>query len=80
MPLQSRLKELGTVTRRSTRLLSTTIKPASDYKMELLARSINRAVSLPIERKKQLHDLNIDRKERGLSVQRNQVGFFYMHK
>ncbi|KZC06192.1 Lamin-B receptor [Dufourea novaeangliae] len=46
MPLQSRLKELGTVTRRSTRLLS--------------------------ERKSQLHDLNIDGKERGLSVQRDQ--------
>ncbi|XP_031825484.1 lamin B receptor isoform X2 [Nomia melanderi] len=72
MPLQSRLKELGTITRRSTRLLSATIKPASDYKMELLTRSINRAVSLPIERKKQLHDLNIDGKERGLSVQRDQ--------
>ncbi|XP_033184519.1 lamin B receptor isoform X1 [Bombus vancouverensis nearcticus] len=72
MPLQSRLKELGTVTRRSMRLLSGTLKPESDHKMVLLTRNINRAVSLPIERKSQMHDFSVDVKERGHSVQRDQ--------
>lgn len=75
MPLQSRLKELGTVTRRSMRLLSGTLKPESDRKMVLLTRNINRAVSLPIERKSQMHDFSVDVKERGHSVQRDQVRF-----
>lgn len=75
MPLQSRLKEIGTVTRRSMRLLSGTLKPESDHKMVLLTRNINRAVSLPIERKSQMHDFSVDVKERGHSVQRDQVRF-----
>lgn len=72
MPLQSRLKELSTATRRSTRLLSSTLKPESDHKMVLLTRNINRAVSLPLERKSQMHDFSIDIKERGHSVQKDQ--------
>ncbi|XP_076657065.1 lamin B receptor [Halictus rubicundus] len=79
MPLQSRLRGLGTVTRRSTRLYSGMMKPESDYKMEMLTRSINRAVSLPIERKLQLHDLHVESKERGLSVQRDQDLLKAMH-
>nr|XP_033324169.1 delta(14)-sterol reductase TM7SF2 [Megalopta genalis] len=79
LPLQSRLRGLGVVTRRSSRLQLTTTKPESDYKMEMLTRSINRAVSLPIERKLQLHDFNIESKERGLSVQRDQDLLKAMH-
>lgn len=71
MPLQSRLKELG-VTRRSTRFFSVTPKPELDHKMVMLTRNMNRAVSLPVERKSQVHDFNIDAKERGHSVQRDQ--------
>ncbi|XP_012345755.1 delta(14)-sterol reductase TM7SF2 isoform X2 [Apis florea] len=72
MPLQSRLKELGTITRRSTRLLSGMPKPESDHNIILLTRNINRAVSLPSERKSQMNDFSIDVKERGHSVQRDQ--------
>ncbi|CAL7949897.1 unnamed protein product [Xylocopa violacea] len=71
LPLLSRLKEAGTVTRRS-RLLTGTLKPEPDHKMVLLTRNINRAVSLPLERKSQLYDFNIDGKERGHSIQRDQ--------
>ncbi|XP_076762650.1 lamin B receptor isoform X3 [Xylocopa sonorina] len=71
MPLLPRLKEVGTVTRRS-RLLTDALKPEPDHKMVLLTRNINRAVSLPLERKSQLHDFNIDSKERGHSIQRDQ--------
>lgn len=78
MPLQSRLKELSTTTRRSTRLLSGMLKPESDHKMVLLTRNINRAVSLPLERKGQMHDFSIDVKERGHSVQKDQVRFLYI--
>ncbi|XP_017758730.1 PREDICTED: lamin-B receptor [Eufriesea mexicana] len=73
MPLQSRLTEMRMVTRRSTRLLNSTLKPESEHKMILLTRNIDRAVSLPLERKnQQLHDFNIEGKERGYSVQRDQ--------
>lgn len=72
MPLQSRLKEMGSVTRRSTRLFSGTSKPESNHKMVMLTRNINRAVSLPLERKSLIHDFSIDGKERGQSVQRDQ--------
>nr|XP_034177107.1 delta(14)-sterol reductase TM7SF2 isoform X2 [Osmia lignaria] len=71
--LQSQLKEMSTVTRRSTRLFSGALKPESDHKMVMLTRNINRAVSLPLERKSQLFDFNfIEGKERGHSVQRDQ--------
>lgn len=73
MPLQSRLKELGSVTRRSTRLLAGTLKSESDHMMVMLSRNINRAVSLPLERKNQLPDFGIDVKERGHSVQKDHV-------
>ena len=72
MPLQSRLREMGSVTRRSTRLFSGTLKPESNHKMVMLTRNINRAVSLPLERKSLMHDFSIDGKERGQSVQRDQ--------
>ncbi|KOC64810.1 Lamin-B receptor [Habropoda laboriosa] len=72
MPLQMRLKELGTVSRRSTRLLSNTLRAEADYKMVMLTRNINRAVSLPLERKSLMHEFNVDGKERGHSVQRDQ--------
>ncbi|XP_076638714.1 lamin B receptor [Colletes latitarsis] len=71
VPLQPRFKELG-VTRRSTRLLSATVKSESDDKMVMLTRNINRAVSLPLERKSLVHDFNFDMKERGHSVQKDQ--------
>lgn len=64
---------MGSVTRRSTRLFSGTLKPESNHKMVMLTRNINRAVSLPLERKSLMHDFSIDGKERGQSVQRDQV-------
>ena len=72
MPLQSRLKEIGSLTRRSTRQFSGTLKPESNHKMVMLSRNINRAVSLPLERKSLMHEFSIDGKERGQSVQRDQ--------
>lgn len=73
VPLQSRLKDMGTVTRRSARLFSGTLKRESDDQMVMLTRNINRAVSLPLERKSQLQDFNVfDGKERSYSIQRDQ--------
>lgn len=57
-----------TVTRRPT-LLKT-----EEYK-SMLMRSIDRAVSLPVERKSYVQDYPPGEKERGYSVQRDQVRF-----
>ncbi|XP_053984855.1 delta(14)-sterol reductase TM7SF2 [Hylaeus volcanicus] len=72
LPLQFRLNELG-VTRRSMRLYSATLKPEPDHKTITLTRNINRAASLPLERKSQVLDFIYDTKERGHSVQRDQT-------
>lgn len=71
MPLHARLKDTGVVSRRSIRLFSGTLKPESEHKMVMLTRNINRAVSLPLERKSQMHDFGTDGKERGHSVQKD---------
>lgn len=76
MPLHARLKDTGVVSRRSIRLFSGTLKPESEHKMVMLTRNINRAVSLPLERKSQMHDFGTDGKERGHSVQKDHVIFF----
>lgn len=71
MPLHYRLKELEAVSRRSIRM-SSTPKMESPHKFTAFTRNFDRAVSLPVERKSRLHDIN-DGKERGFSVQRDQV-------
>lgn len=57
------------VTRRPTLL-----KPEQEYKSSIL-RSIDRAVSLPVERKNYVQDYPPGEKERGYSMQRDQVRF-----
>ncbi|XP_011686733.1 PREDICTED: delta(14)-sterol reductase [Wasmannia auropunctata] len=67
LPLQQRLKrEMITVTRRPTLL-----KSDQDYR-SILTRSIDRAVSLPADRKNYVQDYPPGEKERGYSVQRDQ--------
>lgn len=66
MPLQQRLQR--EITRRSTFL-----KTEQEYKT--LMRNIDRAVSLPLERKSYIHDYTLGEKERGYSMQRDQVNF-----
>lgn len=58
-----------TVTRRPTLL-----KTEQEYK-SILTRSSDRAVSLPVERKSYVQDYPPGEKERGYSVQRDQVRF-----
>ncbi|KAG8041469.1 hypothetical protein G9C98_002762 [Cotesia typhae] len=67
MPLQSRLKDQSapTATRRSVRILNNMLKDSS-----VSLRGIDRAVSLPVERKAIMYDYLADTKERGFSVQR----------
>ncbi|XP_011504313.1 PREDICTED: delta(14)-sterol reductase isoform X2 [Ceratosolen solmsi marchali] len=67
-PIQSRLRELGPITRRSIRIMSGVAKAEHDHKLMMLTRNIDRAASLPVERKAQYNALS-DGKERGLSVQ-----------
>lgn len=70
VPLRSRKEITGVATRRSTRLYSGTQKSESEQ-MALL-RNMNRAVSLPLERKSHFQEVVTDEKERGHSVQRDQ--------
>ncbi|XP_036149126.1 delta(14)-sterol reductase TM7SF2 [Monomorium pharaonis] len=66
LPLQMRLKrEVMSVTRRPTLL-----KTEQEYKT--ITRSIDRAVSLPLERKNYVQDYPPGEKERGYSMQRDQ--------
>jgi len=58
-------------------------KPFSDvkgeqeqHKMEQFTRNIDRAVSLPLERKTYMHNCLPEEKERGFSMQRDQVVIF----
>lgn len=59
-----------TVTRRPTLL-----KTDQEYKSTILTRNIDRAVSLPLERKNYVQDYPPGEKERGYSMQRDQVHF-----
>lgn len=59
-----------TVTRRPSLL-----KTEQEYKSTRLTRSSDRAVSLPVERKSYVQDYPPGEKERGYSVQRDQVRF-----
>lgn len=59
-----------TVTRRPSLL-----KTEQEYKSTILTRSSDRAVSLPVERKNYVQDYPPGEKERGYSVQRDQVRF-----
>ncbi|KYM97478.1 PREDICTED: delta(14)-sterol reductase [Cyphomyrmex costatus] len=66
LPLQQRLKEIITVTRRPTLL-----KTEHEFQSAIL-RSLDRAVSLPVERKSYVQDYPPGEKERGYSMQRDQ--------
>lgn len=72
MPLRHRLKESGTITRRSARLSS--LKVEQIHK-PIVTRTIDRAVSLPLERKSYVSEYLPEEKERGYSVQRDEVNF-----
>jgi len=67
MPLQQRL-EKGIMYRPF-------LKTEQEYKAILSMRNIDRAVSLPLERKSYIHDYPSGEKERGYSMQRDQVNF-----
>ncbi|XP_071642688.1 delta(14)-sterol reductase TM7SF2 isoform X3 [Temnothorax longispinosus] len=68
LPLQQRLKrEIITVTRRPTLL-----KTEQEYK-SIITRSMDRAVSLPVERKNYVQDYPPGDKERGYSMQRDDL-------
>lgn len=72
IPLQQRLNE-SVLTRRSMRLLTKTEKERTPI---VLVRDIDRAASLPIEKKSYLFDYTLGERERGYSVQRDKVIFF----
>ncbi|XP_029662296.1 delta(14)-sterol reductase [Formica exsecta] len=65
MPLQHRLQK--EIIRRPTFL-----KTEQEYKAITLMRNIDRAVSLPLEKKSYIHDYPSAEKERGYSMQRDQ--------
>lgn len=67
MPLQQRL-EKGVMYRPF-------LKTEQEYKAITSIRNIDRAVSLPLERKNYIHDYPSGEKERGYSMQRDQVNF-----
>ncbi|XP_012215085.2 delta(14)-sterol reductase TM7SF2 [Linepithema humile] len=69
LPLQHRLKDSSTVTRRSARLSS--LKVEQIHK-PLVTRNVDRAVSLPVERKNYVSEYLQEEKERGYSVQRDE--------
>ncbi|KAG5341328.1 LBR protein, partial [Acromyrmex charruanus] len=66
LPLQQRLRETMTVTHRPSLL-----KTEQEYK-SIILRSIDRAASLPVERKSYVQDYPLGEKERGYSMQRDQ--------
>ncbi|KAF7997489.1 hypothetical protein HCN44_006060 [Aphidius gifuensis] len=67
IPLNARIKEPSVATRRSTRILS---MMKNDKTSSI--RGIDRAASLPVERKSIMYDYLTDKGERGFSVQRDQ--------
>lgn len=69
-PTQSRLRELKPITRRSIRILSNAAKAEQEAKLASL-RGVDRAASLPLERKYNAKD-----KDRGYSVQPDEVILF----
>lgn len=71
LPLQQRLKRENMIVTRRPSLLKT----EQEYKSTILTRSSDRAVSLPVERKSYVQDYPPGEKERGYSVQRDQVRF-----
>ncbi|XP_018306413.1 delta(14)-sterol reductase isoform X1 [Mycetomoellerius zeteki] len=66
LPLQQRLREAMTITHRPSLL-----KTEQEYK-SIIMRSIDRAASLPVERKSYVQDYPLGEKERGYSMQRDQ--------
>ena len=70
-PIQSRPREFGPATRRSIRMRSEASKAEQEQKLAAL-RGVDRAASLPVERKVQYNAVS-EGKERGLSVQRDDV-------
>lgn len=76
MPLQKRLNEINTLTRRSIRT-SSTMKSEKERTPIVLVRDIDRAASLPIEKKSYLFDYPLGERERGYSVQRDKVIILY---
>lgn len=50
------------------------LKTEQEYK-SIIMRSIDRAASLPVERKSYVQDYPLGEKERGYSMQRDQVHF-----
>ncbi|XP_066598792.1 delta(14)-sterol reductase TM7SF2 isoform X2 [Prorops nasuta] len=73
IPSQFQVKDQGgATTRRSARIMASTLKSEQEHKLNMLARNIDRAVSLPVERKSPLYDIPPEGKERGFSVQRDQ--------
>lgn len=70
-PLQSRIRDVGPTTRRSIRIMTNTAKADQEQKLIMLSRTIDRAASLPLERKVQPYDNLRDSKERGFSMMRD---------
>ncbi|EZA47791.1 hypothetical protein DMN91_003735 [Ooceraea biroi] len=70
IPLQQRLNAEST--RRYRTKQFSNVKSEQEYRMGQFMRSIDRAVSLPLERKTYVHDYLPEEKERGYSVQRDQ--------
>lgn len=75
MPLQKRLNEINMLTRRSTRMSSVS-KTEMEYTPIVLVRDVDRAASLPIEKKSYLFDYTFGEKGRGYSMQRDKVIIF----
>ncbi|XP_032667096.1 delta(14)-sterol reductase TM7SF2 isoform X2 [Odontomachus brunneus] len=70
MPLQKRLNEINMLTRRSTRMSSIS-KIEKEYIPIVLVRDVDRAASLPIEKKSYLFDYPLAERGRGYSMQRD---------
>lgn len=69
MPLQQRLR--GINARRSVRLSN--LRAEREHASVVLTRGIDRAASLPVERKSYLYEYFSEEKERGYSMQREVV-------
>jgi hypothetical protein len=57
--------------------MSNAAKAEQDHKLMMLTRNIDRAASLPVERKAQYNTF-LDGKERGLSVQPEEVSLLFL--
>lgn len=75
LPLQQRLNEINTLTRRPIRTPSVT-KTEKERTPVVLIRDIDRAASLPIEKGSYLFDYSLSEKGRGYSMQRDKVILF----